>query len=273
VNGWNERDDDTDALVDAWLEGADAADHAHAVERFARHAPELGWRCILAILELPDAFAWRSRIAHDLQVLISRHGEQLIDRIEAEAEASPAFRGCLAEMRNEPPFTVAEPLWPRLSAAAGKPFGEMSARMARLHAEMPQMAELLAWDPHPFAPEDAPELDEDAVRAIATDWLRYQQCFWACDELGRLRDEPEALWPVLLRIVERGSARALGSLGAGALEDLVREHGAEMIERIEARAADDARFRFCLSHVWPGDVAPEIWDRVVAARGEEPARG
>ena len=33
------------------------------------------------------------------------------------------------------------------------------------------------------------------------------------------------------------------------------------------------RFRFCLSHVWQGDMSDEIWQRVNVARGDEPQRG
>ena len=273
MNGWEEPDPSTEAVVRDWLRQADAAENAHAVQRYARHAPELGWRCILAVLELPDGFARRTDLAHELAVLVACHGARFIDRIRAEAAASAPFRACLAEVRSEPPFTVPESLWAALSAARGKPFGEMAPHMARLYEEIPAMAEVLAFDPHPVAPEAVPDLDQAAIRAIAADWLSYQECSWAWDEVERLRDDPDALWPVLLGIVERGSDRALGLLGAGTLEDLVREHGAEVIDRIEARAAVDPRFRFCLSHVWRGDTPDEIWRRVIAARGENPQRG
>jgi hypothetical protein len=83
----------------------------------------------------------------------------------------------------------------------------------------------------------------------------------------------EAAWPLVLALVEKADDRALAPLGAGILEDILRRDGALIIERVEAEAAASGRFRRCLSHVWRGDMPSTLWDRVVAARADEPQRG
>lgn len=264
-----------DFLVDAWLAQSAAHEQAQNVDRWARYAPELGWRSIVAVLELPDAQLHLSALAHPLRMLISRYGAQFIDRIEAEAEISPAFRRCLAEVRPDPTFPIPEELWPRLSAAAGTSIGPMAAHMAELYAEMPNLSEVASWDPHPPGPEDIPDLSAEDLAAQARAWVEYHQCFWAWEELDRLyrEDGLDAAWPFVLALVEKADDGALAPLGAGILEDMLRRDGALIIDRVDAEATASARFRFCLSHVWRGEMPAAIWDRVVAARRDEPQRG
>jgi hypothetical protein len=262
-------------LVDTWLRHAGAHDHAMAVERFARYAPELGWASILAVLELPGARPHLWLLERQLCMLISQYGEAFIDRIEVEAVTSPAFRECLGHVHPDPVFRIPEHLWERLTRAAGKPIGPMSARIDVLHTEFPDLAETLALDLDPLDPGDAPDLGVEELHAQALGWVEFHDTLWAWVELNRMLEEegPKAAWPIVLALVERADDNAMPSLGAGALEDLLRRHGPEMIDRVEARAAVDPQFRFCLSHVWKGDMPYEIWARVVAARGDEPQRG
>ncbi|HEY2375069.1 MAG TPA: hypothetical protein VGH98_03750 [Gemmatimonadaceae bacterium] len=146
--------------------------------------------------------------------------------------------------------------------------------MSALHEELPDLATMMSWDPHPLAAEDVPSLDPEMLRAQAEGWLRYHQNFWAWEELNRVHEKEgyEAAWPLVLALIEMASEHALCAIGAGILEDMLRQHGNAIIERVEERAAADRRFRICLSNVWP--VLPEpIWERVVRARGNEPQRG
>lgn len=132
----------------------------------------------------------------------------------------------------------------------------------------------MSWDPHPLAPEDAPSLDEESLRAQARAWLTYNQNFWAHEEFKVLVDEgPEAAWPMVAALIERAPIDRLAAIGAGILEDMLRKYGSEIIERVEEWANTDQQFRYCLSHVWPDDISGSIWERVVKARGEEPQRG
>ena len=270
-----QRSYDRDSLVDSWIVQSEAGEKAHAIERHARYSPELGWRGILAVLSLPDGSQCVGPLSDDLEMLVSRYGDRFIDRIEAAAEASAAFRSCLANIHPSPTFPIPEHLWLRLSAAAGTTIGPMGTGLAELYAEIPNLSDAVTWDPHPLDPSEAPSLSDSELLGCASAYVVYHQNFWAWEELDRIlrEDGPEAVWPFILRLVEKGSDRVLCNLGAGLLEDFLDMYGAEFIERIEARANCDRRLRFCLSHVWPSTIPESVWERVVIARGTEPQRG
>lgn len=266
---------DPELLIDTWIVMSDSSAKADDVERYARYAPELGWRALLAILTIPDAAQHLDPLSHVLTKLVSRHGDSFIDRIEREAAVSPAFKACLARIHPSPSFPFPEHLWQRLSAAADAPIGPLSPRMAALYAEIPDLSELSSWDPHPIEASEAPTLTDAEVLEHAHAFVDHCQAFWAWEELNRILEEegPDATWPLILLLVEKGSDHAVGAAGAGILEDLLGKHGPLVIERVEAQAAQDQRFRYCISHVWPGTMPPDIWERVERARGDEPERG
>lgn len=61
-------------------------------------------------------------------------------------------------------------------------------------------------------------------------------------------------------------------VAAGPLEDLIAQHGAALIDRIEARAAASPRFAYALTGVWPqGQDGTLFWARIEAARRGVPA--
>jgi hypothetical protein len=79
---------------------------------------------------------------------------------------------------------------------------------------------------------------------------------------------PEDCWLTILEILSRKpSEEVLGTLAAGALEDLIERDGPAFIERIEHQALRDSAFRRLLGGVWESST-PAVWARVEAARGE-----
>lgn len=102
----------------------------------------------------------------------------------------------------------------------------------------------------------SPEEQERLVRTF----LRYQRTgresrSWADDRMRDLvRLQPEEAWPVIRAIVTAADdERTLCDVGAGILENLVRDHGAQFIDRIESAARGDAKFRVALSCVWASE--------------------
>jgi hypothetical protein len=72
---------------------------------------------------------------------------------------------------------------------------------------------------------------------VLAGWLKYEQTFWAWEEVGRLVcSAPEQGWGVVLELVDTASPDALGAIGAGPLEDLIVTYGSA-----------SARFRVKLS--------------------------
>ena len=95
----------------------------------------------------------------------------------------------------------------------------------------------------------------------------------ASDALRRVvRDgPPEAAWDLVRRLLRQAPDAELDVHAAGPLEDLVLRWGAELVERIEAEAAADERFRWALGCIWllVGDLSPVVLERVVRASGGE----
>jgi uncharacterized protein DUF6869 len=70
---------------------------------------------------------------------------------------------------------------------------------------------------------------------------------------------------MLLLIERAASEQAFQCVVAGPLEDLLAQHGAIFIDRVEHSAKTDQRFKRCLGNVW-GHIRfnPEIHRRVKA---------
>ena len=67
------------------------------------------------------------------------------------------------------------------------------------------------------------------------------------------------------------SPEEVAVVAAGPLEDLIAQHGALLIDRIEARGEDSPRFAYALTGVWPqGNRGTLIWARIEAARRDVP---
>jgi hypothetical protein len=117
-----------------------------------------------------------------------------------------------------------------------------------------QFAEALALG----APEDTPEMDAAADAYHAVERLIRQ---------GR----PTRSWPLVLEILRRAPDDRLDVYAAGPLEDLVRLHGAELVDAIEHEAAANERFRWALGCIWLliDDLPVDTMERVVRASGGE----
>ena len=125
-------------------------------------------------------------------------------------------------------------------------------------------------------------MDAPDCRRLLEDWRRYYEkqlpltdehnCdlpeFWAVMKLDDLaHDEPDTAWLLILELVrQRLPDNAFGTLAAGPLEDLIRYHGPNLIERVEMEARSNPEFRRLLGGVWESST-PEVWARIENARG------
>jgi len=93
---------------------------------------------------------------------------------------------------------------------------------------------------------------------------------WAWDLLEDVfrRERPEAAWRVLLATLPLVKANddALCLLAAGPLEDLIADHGARLIDRIEDLARRDIDFARLLGGVWQSSTPDDIWRRIEKVR-------
>lgn len=125
--------------------------------------------------------------------------------------------------------------------------------------EVPEVRALILAEPERVARAALRHPDADAA-----DWMYV----WVVE---MLQQHPDAAWPVVLALV--AVARDDGDLAvvaAGPIEELLVAHGPRVIERVEAQAARDPRFRRALSGVWRSEIEETVWARVLSARGNEP---
>jgi len=92
-----------------------------------------------------------------------------------------------------------------------------------------------------------------------------QSINWAWSALNDLiQGLPERGWPVLLEIIRRAPDHALDYLGAGPLEDLLRYHGAEVIEAMEREAERSPKLRLALGGLYLHAIQESVRQRVIA---------
>lgn len=78
--------------------------------------PELAWKAILEAIEQPRMGPYLGLLAASpLEDLLSLHGPQFIDRVEARARTDPKFAWVLDGVWQ---FTMPEPIWQRVQAVS-----------------------------------------------------------------------------------------------------------------------------------------------------------
>ena len=108
------------------------------------------------------------------------------------------------------------------------------------------------------------ELDSDNVFHR----VRGKNNFWAWEQLNDLcRNQPQLAWEIVLDIFRAPHHESVDwSLAAGPLEDLLAWHGVDIIEKIQAEARADRKFKELLHGVWRSTTPHAIWSRFEAAR-------
>ena len=96
--------------------------------------------------------------------------------------------------------------------------------------------------------------------------------FWTFDEVNDrvgASGTPADAWDVVTAIVRAAPDESLGYIGAGPVEDMVRHHGAALVDWIEGEARRDQRFQFALGCIWMHrrDLPAPIFERLQHASG------
>jgi hypothetical protein len=238
-------------LADAWLEYVRQFSDAHLLDELIRDDPDRALPLALEVIHRAPSHQFNSfDVMSPLLELLRRHGSSIIDDVVAAAADSVAVRRVLWRMRrqqpDEPgPATIPQEVWTRVLRAAG------------------DTTDYNCDDP----PAVVTSLTSGDERIIAS-WFVSEDKRWASAALQDLvRDDPENAWVVIGLLVERADEDVLGSIAAGPLEDLLREHGAAMVSRVEAKARRDPVFKQCLGGVWldARDVPEDVVRRLHAA--------
>lgn len=96
----------------------------------------------------------------------------------------------------------------------------------------------------------------------------YQENFWAFDKFCDLCiAQPVEAWDAILEILSRDPGpEVLRILAAGPMEELLVNHGQQIIDRVEERARNDARVARLLGGVWKSQISDAVWKRIDSVR-------
>jgi hypothetical protein len=96
------------------------------------------------------------------------------------------------------------------------------------------------------------------------DWWAIEH-FMKVGEFGPTIEE--AMDAILAVLKLNPSDKVIAVLAAGPLEDLIADHGPEVIDKIEKIARQNLKFKHLLGGAWESG-KPGAWERVTACRGE-----
>lgn len=240
-------------LADVWITNCQAC-LAHDVRRIIDNDPARALLLALEIIRRAPLYGFTSYDAMDpLRDLLRSHGAAVIDEVEAAAASSIAIRRVLWRMRphqGNPPgkYDIATPIWERVLIAAG------------------DTTDYNTDDP----PGERTPLPDD-LEGVAAAWFVYEETFWAWEEVNDIVDsDAERGWEMVVCLVEgTADADVLSAVGAGPLEDLLKKHGAVVVDRVEVHARRDTDFREALRGVWLSldDMPADLADRFYWASG------
>ena len=121
---------------------------------------------------------------------------------------------------------------------------------------------------------------KDEIKQWAEAYIRAQMAhgintdhpdWWAIEQFMKVGQYgptvKESLDAILVVLALNPPNRVIAVLAAGPLEDLIANHGAEIIDEVERLARQNPMFKHLLGGVWESG-KPEVWERVTACRGE-----
>jgi hypothetical protein len=78
-------------------------------------------------------------------------------------------------------------------------------------------------------------------------------------------DDPAQAWQFILAVLATDQSNiVMENLSAGPLENLLVQHPAETILKVEAESQTNPAFRKLLGGVWKNDMPDDVWKRVQA---------
>lgn len=102
-----------------------------------------------------------------------------------------------------------------------------------------------------FAPFDVDAPDDDPNLARSADaWFRIRDIVSA---------DPDRGWALIVALADRAPSQdAIDLLGAGPLEDFVREYGSKYLEEIDQAVTRSEKLRSALTNTYGWDTAPQL---------------
>lgn len=107
------------------------------------------------------------------------------------------------------------------------------------------------------------------TKKLIQNWIEFQrtnkpELEWANEDFIDLANEnPEIAWECILGVIAtEHTDHIICELAAGPLEDLLAEHGAKFIDRIEKISKDNIVFARLIKQVWVEGISPQVQNRI-----------
>jgi hypothetical protein len=120
-------------------------------------------------------------------------------------------------------------------------------------------------------PGDSNDVPIDMVRVIDAwfGWIQHgangRSWAWGVIDDWMFELATEQRWSLILEMIRRApDDDCLGFVAAGPLEDLLSEHGEQLIDRVEQLAGQDEPFARTLTNVWQCGMSDALYARVKA---------
>ena len=107
-----------------------------------------------------------------------------------------------------------------------------------------------------------------ALQRAVPESAEYLRLFPVFDAVCVLVEErPDEAWAFILEVLATDAGTpVLETLSAGPLEDLLVQHGEQVIARVEAEARRNPAFADLLGGVWQRSIPETVWERVLQVR-------
>jgi hypothetical protein len=241
---YEEKPFDREALIVAYRAMYRMFEPTHALDRLVDTHPERALAIAVEIIHRGVATGWTAfDLMSPLRDVLAKHGQRVIQEVEAIAAESVAVRRVLWRLQRVMPAIDLD-LGARLQRAAGTTTDFTDLDVA--------------------APPPQEQLDAD--ERIIEGWFVHEANFWAFSEMNDLCEEdPKLAWDVTLELIARADdEREIGAIAAGPLESLIRHNMDVIWPELWEKAHHNARLVEALRGVWvfesDGDVYSKFWD-------------
>jgi hypothetical protein len=114
-------------------------------------------------------------------------------------------------------------------------------------------------------------VNEFDLKEVAKSWIRmhnaeinsdeYEEEFWSFEKLdGLCRKSPNEAWALIVEIYENHAGEKIESnLAAGPLEDLLVNHGRQILKLIDGYCENSSGFVGVLKMVWQNSMPDDVW--------------
>lgn len=234
-------------VIRAYIEVGRLGPAAHRLDDYIRDRPLVAWEMLREIFRRAAASGLQySDMTWGIETLLAKHGPVVVEAVAEFAGQNEFLRKCLVDI---------------------DAWSDRKPEKYRVPADIRARALVFGSGPSRTGQSDtASKPLEKPLEEIVEAWIGHTKVFWSFDYLYELvRDKPREALELVRQLIDAAPVEVLSFVAAGPLEDLLKNHCSEVMDRVEEIAAADEEFHGALRGVWlkEGDEAYPRWKAVV----------